>query len=68
MTTRKKTKKVVRAPRSDEYKKDAVKLADTVGVAAAAKQLGIHTAESVFMFDQNDCSLCSGIRRGILRN
>ena len=45
MTIRKKPKKIVRAPRSDEYKKDAVKLADTVGVAAAAKQLGIHTTQ-----------------------
>ena len=32
-------------PRSDEYKKEAVKLADTVGVTAAAKQLGIHTTQ-----------------------
>ena len=45
MTTRKKTKKAVRVPHSDEYKKEAVKLADTVGVAAAAKQLGIHTTQ-----------------------
>ena len=33
------------ASRSDEYKKEAVKLADTVGVAQAAKQLGIHTTQ-----------------------
>ena len=45
MTTRKKTKKAVRTPHSDEYKKEAVKLADTVGVSAAAKQLGIHTTQ-----------------------
>ena len=32
MTTRKKTKKPARMVRSEEYKKDAVKLADTVGV------------------------------------
>lgn len=40
MTTRKKAKMPQRNPRSDEYKKESVKLADTVGVTAAAKQLG----------------------------
>jgi len=45
MTTRKKTKKPQRVVRSDEYKKDAVKLADTVGATEAAKQLGIHTSQ-----------------------
>jgi len=45
MTTRKKTKKSERIPRSDEYKKEAVKLAETVGVTAAARQLGIHTTQ-----------------------
>ena len=45
MTTRKKFKKPQRLVRSDEYKKDAVKLADTVGVAEAAKQLGVHTTQ-----------------------
>ena len=45
MTTRKKAKKPQRVPRSDEYKKEAVKLADTVGVTQAAKQLGIHTTQ-----------------------
>lgn len=45
MTTRKKSKKPQRLVRSDEYKKDAVKLADTVGVTEAAKQLGVHTTQ-----------------------
>lgn len=45
MTTRKKSKKPQRIVRSDEYKKDAVKLADTVGFAEAAKQLGVHTTQ-----------------------
>ena len=45
MTTRKKSNKPLRAQRSDEYKKEAVKLADTVGVTAAAKQLGIHATQ-----------------------
>ncbi len=45
MTTRKKTKKPARMVRSEEYKKDAVKLADTVGVTQAAKQLGVHSTQ-----------------------
>jgi len=45
MTTRKKTKKPQRIVRSDEYKKDAVKLSETVGVTEAAKQLGVHTTQ-----------------------
>jgi len=45
MTTRKKSKKQERIPRSEEYKKDAVKLADTVGATQAAKQLGVHTTQ-----------------------
>ena len=45
MTVRKKTKKPQRIVRSDEYKKDAVKLSDTVGVTEAAKQLGVHTTQ-----------------------
>ena len=45
MTTRKKSKKPVRIVRSEEYKKETVKLADTVGVPEAAKQLGIHTTQ-----------------------
>ena len=45
MTTRKKSKKPDRIVRSEEYKKDAVKLADTVGATQAAKQLGIHTTQ-----------------------
>lgn len=43
MTTRKKSKKPQRLVRSDEYKNDVVKLADTIGVADATAQLGIHT-------------------------
>lgn len=45
MTIRKKSKKTQRLVRSDEYKKDAVKLADTVGVKEAAEQLGVHTTQ-----------------------
>ena len=45
MTTRKKAKKPARMVRSEEYKKDAVKLADTVGVTQAAKQLGVHSTQ-----------------------
>ncbi len=45
MTTRKKTKKTQRIVRSDEYRKDAVKLSETVGATEAAKQLGIHTSQ-----------------------
>lgn len=45
MTTRKKSKKPNRLVRSEEYKKDAVKLADTVGATQAAKQLGVHTTQ-----------------------
>lgn len=45
MTTRRKAKKPQRVPRSDEYRKEAVKLADTVGAAEAAKQLGIQTSQ-----------------------
>ena len=45
MTIRKRAKKAQRFARSEEYKKEAVKLADTVGVTEAAKQLGIHTTQ-----------------------
>ena len=45
MTTRKKAKKPQRVRRSDEYRKEALKLADTVGATQAAKQLGIHTSQ-----------------------
>jgi len=45
MTTRRKTKKPQRIVRSDEYKKDAVKLSETVGMTEAAKQLGVHTTQ-----------------------
>ena len=46
MTTRKKkSKKPARLVRSEEYKTKAVKLADTVGVTEAARQLKIHTTQ-----------------------
>lgn len=45
MTTRKNSKKPQRIIRSDEYKRDAVKLSDTVGVTEAARQLGIQTTQ-----------------------
>ncbi len=45
MTTRKNSKKPQRIVRSDEYKRDAVKLSDTVGVTEAARQLGIQTTQ-----------------------
>lgn len=45
MTTRNKSKKPDRVVRSEEYKKEAVKLADTVGATQAAKQLGIHATQ-----------------------
>ena len=45
MATRKKTKKPQRIVRSDEYKTEAVKLAETVGFTEAAKQLGVHTTQ-----------------------
>ena len=45
MTTRKIAKKPKRVPRSDEYRKEAVKLADTVGATEAAKQLGVQTSQ-----------------------
>lgn len=45
MTTRKKPIKKQRVSRTAEYKKDAVKLADTVGVTAAAQQLGLQSSQ-----------------------
>ncbi len=43
MATRKKNQRKQRVARSDEYRQEAVKLADAVGVTAAAEQLGIAT-------------------------
>lgn len=45
MTTRKKAKKPQWVPRSDEYRKETVKLADTVGATVAAKHLGTNTSQ-----------------------
>ncbi len=46
MTTRKKSIKSKRIVRSDEYRRDAVKLSETVGVTKATKQLGVHTTQN----------------------
>lgn len=40
-----KPKKSSRVRHSDEYKSEALKLADKVGVGAAAKQLGLHESQ-----------------------
>jgi len=45
MSNRKKSTKRARVVRSDEYKIEALKLADTVGVTAAAEQLGLQTSQ-----------------------
>ena len=45
MSNRKKSAKRARVYRSDEYKIEALKLADTVGVTAAAEQLGLQTSQ-----------------------
>ncbi len=45
MTTRKNTKKTQRIVRSDEYKKDAVKLSETWGVTEAARQLEVQATQ-----------------------
>ena len=45
MSNRKKSAKRARVVRSDEYKIEALKLADTVGVTAAAEQLGLQTSQ-----------------------
>lgn len=45
MTTRKKTEKQSRKRYPDEYKTEAVKLAQQVGTTAAAKELGIQTSQ-----------------------
>lgn len=38
-------KKIARKRYSDEYRAEALKLAENVGVAAAAKQLGLHESQ-----------------------
>jgi len=45
MTNRKKSKKTSRKPYSDEFKAEAVKLADKIGATAAAEELGIYTSQ-----------------------
>jgi len=45
MARQAKPKNAVRARYSDEYKAEALKLADKVGVGAAAKQLGLHESQ-----------------------
>lgn len=45
MTRQAKPKNAVRARYSDEYKSEALKLADKVGVRPAAKQLGVHESQ-----------------------
>jgi transposase len=45
MARQTKPKNAVRARYSDEYKTEALKLADKVGVGSAAKQLGLHESQ-----------------------
>jgi transposase len=45
MTARKKTKKQSRQRYPDEYKAEAVKLAERVGTSAAAEELGIQASQ-----------------------
>lgn len=45
MARQAKPKNAVRARYSDEYKTEALKLADKVGVGPAAKQLGLHESQ-----------------------
>jgi transposase len=45
MTNRKKSKKTTRKPYSDEFKREAIKLADNIGATAACAELGIHTSQ-----------------------
>lgn len=45
MTARKKTKKQSRQRYPDEYKSEAVKLAERVGTSAAAEELGIQPSQ-----------------------
>jgi len=45
MTNRKKSKKSCRKPYSEEFKREAIKLAENIGATAAAAELGIHTSQ-----------------------
>lgn len=45
MTSKKKTKPAARQQRSPQFKAEALKLADSVGVAEAARQLGIYESQ-----------------------
>lgn len=45
MTTRKTSKKQTRQRYSDEYKKEAVELAERIGTTAAANELGIQSSQ-----------------------
>lgn len=45
MTNRKKSAKKQRKPYSEEYRQEALKLAENVGATAAAAELGIHTSQ-----------------------
>ena len=45
MTNRKKPKKPARKPYSDEFKAEAIKLAEKIGATAAAEELGIYTSQ-----------------------
>ena len=45
MTNRKKSKKTSRKPYSDEFKAEAIKLADKIGATAAAEELGIYSSQ-----------------------
>lgn len=45
MATKKKQVKQQRNQYSEEYRSEAIKLADRIGVTAAAKQLGLHGSQ-----------------------
>ena len=45
MTNRKKSKKTSRKPYSEEFKTEAIKLADKIGATAAAEELGVYTSQ-----------------------
>ena len=45
MTTQKKSGKVTRTRHSQQYKTEALALAERVGVASAAKQLNLHESQ-----------------------
>lgn len=45
MRNRKKSKQAERSSYTEEYKSEAIKLADKIGATAAATELGIHTSQ-----------------------